>query len=129
VLVMYGGHVVEAGPTEAVLAAPKHPYTQLLLATVPDPRAPLAADVAADKGEPPKVINPAEGCRFRGRCPLAIDECARVTPRPRPLGPAHSAACHVATPDPATPAAADPAPADPADPARAATARPGTRQP
>jgi peptide/nickel transport system ATP-binding protein len=99
VLVMYGGHVVEAGPTETVLAAPKHPYTQLLLATVPDPRAPLAADVAADKGEPPKVIDPAEGCRFRARCPLAIDECALVTPRPRPLGPAHTAACHVAVPD------------------------------
>ncbi|HVQ94107.1 MAG TPA: ABC transporter ATP-binding protein [Mycobacteriales bacterium] len=117
VLVMYGGHVVEAGPTEAVLAAPKHPYTQLLLATAPDPRAPLALDVAADKGEPPKVINPAEGCRFRPRCPLAIDECARVTPRPRPLGPAHTAACHVAVPDPADadPAAADSAVADSAD--------------
>jgi peptide/nickel transport system ATP-binding protein len=99
VLVMYAGHVVETGPIEAVLAAPKHPYTQLLLATVPDPRAPLAEDLGADRGEPPKVINPGEGCRFRARCPLAIDVCATVTPRPRPLGPAHTAACHVATPD------------------------------
>jgi peptide/nickel transport system ATP-binding protein len=98
-MVMYAGHVVESGPTEAVLADPKHPYTQLLLATVPDPRAPLAVDAETDRGEPAKVINPAEGCRFRQRCPLAIDECARVTPLPRELGPAHTAACHVATAD------------------------------
>jgi peptide/nickel transport system ATP-binding protein len=98
-MVMYAGHVVETGPTEAVLADPKHPYTQLLLGAVPDPRAPLAVDAETDRGEPPKVINPAAGCRFRARCPLAIDECARVTPLPRELGPAHTAACHVATAD------------------------------
>jgi len=136
VLVMYGGHVVESGPTEAVLAAPKHPYTQLLLATVPDPRAPLAEDVAADKGEPPKVIDPAEGCRFRARCPLAIDECARVTPRPRPLGPGHSAACHVAVADPVVRVAAEPAGESGNDPAAVAadtvaadTVAADTRQP
>jgi oligopeptide/dipeptide ABC transporter ATP-binding protein len=98
-LVMYAGHVVEAGPTEAVLTNPKHPYTQLLLSAVPDPRAPLAVDAATDKGEPPRVIDPTPGCRFRWRCPLAIDECAKVTPVRRILGPEHDAACHVATPD------------------------------
>jgi peptide/nickel transport system ATP-binding protein len=98
-MVMYAGHIVESGPTEAVLADPKHPYTQLLLSAVPDPRAPLAVDAEAGRGEPPKVINPTEGCRFRWRCPLAIDECFRVTPLPRQLGPAHTAACHVATAD------------------------------
>jgi oligopeptide/dipeptide ABC transporter ATP-binding protein len=98
-IVMYAGHVVETGPTEAVLADPKHPYTQLLLSAVPDPRAPLDVDVEAGKREPPRVIDPAPGCRFRWRCPLAIDECSRVTPLPRPLGPAHEAACHVATAD------------------------------
>jgi peptide/nickel transport system ATP-binding protein len=66
-MVMYAGHIVEAGPTEAVLANPKHPYTQLLLSAVPDPRAPLAVDAETDRGEPPKVINPTAGCRFRGR--------------------------------------------------------------
>jgi peptide/nickel transport system ATP-binding protein len=94
-LVMYAGHLVESGPTEAVLADPKHPYTQLLLSAVPDPRAPLAVD-ATDTGEPPRVVDPGEGCRFRWRCPLAIEECSRVTPLPRELAPAHSAACHVA---------------------------------
>ena len=96
-LVMYGGHVVESGPTESVLANPKHPYTELLLSAVPDPRAPLGVDSEAAKAEPPAVIDPAPGCRFRARCPLAIDECGSVTPRLRELGPAHEAACHVAT--------------------------------
>jgi peptide/nickel transport system ATP-binding protein len=98
IVVMYAGRAVEQGPTDAVLSRPKHPYTQLLLSAVPDPRE-AAAPVSADSGEPPRVINPGEGCRFRQRCPYAIDECARVTPLLRPMGPAHDAACHVATPD------------------------------
>jgi hypothetical protein len=52
-----------------------------------------------DRGEPPKVINPKPGCRFRARCPLAVDICSEVTPELRVLGPRHSAACHVATSD------------------------------
>jgi peptide/nickel transport system ATP-binding protein len=104
-LVMYAGHVVESGPTEAVLAQPKHPYTQLLLSAVPDPRAPLAVDAETDRGEPPRVIDPTPGCRFRWRCPLAIDECHHVTPLLRELGPAHTAACHVATAAPDSPRA------------------------
>lgn len=95
-LVMYAGEVVEEGPVEDVLAHPKHPYTELLLSAVPDPRAPLDADAKADAGEPPKVIDPGEGCRFRWRCPYRIDVCDSVTPRPRPLRPDHAAACHVA---------------------------------
>jgi len=101
VMVMYAGHVVESGPTEAVLGNPKHPYTQLLLSAVPDPRAPLSVGAESDRGEPPRVIDPTPGCRFRWRCPFAIDTCAQVTPLPRALGPAHEAACHVAQPDPA----------------------------
>jgi len=98
-LVMYAGHIVESGPTESVLANPKHPYTQLLLSAVPDPRAPLVVDAESDKGEPPRVIDPTEGCRFRWRCPYAVDECHQVTPLLRILGPDHAAACHVAQPD------------------------------
>jgi peptide/nickel transport system ATP-binding protein len=103
IMVMYAGHIVESGPTEAVLANPKHPYTQLLLSAVPDPRAPLEVGPATDSGEPPKIINPTPGCRFRWRCPLAIDQCAQETPLPRLLAPAHTAACHVAEPDPSFP--------------------------
>ena len=97
IAVMYGGHIVETGPTEAVLAEPKHPYTQLLLSAVPDPRAPLDEAAVVDRGEPPRVVDPAPGCRFRGRCPLAIERCEVETPLLRELAPQHRAACHVAT--------------------------------
>jgi oligopeptide/dipeptide ABC transporter ATP-binding protein len=113
IVVMYAGHAVEQGPTDVVLSRPKHPYTQLLLSAVPDPREKLAP-VSADSGEPPRVIDPGEGCRFRQRCPYAVDECARITPVLRPMGPAHSAACHVAVADPTDPDA------DTADPAASA---------
>ncbi|WP_232248579.1 ABC transporter ATP-binding protein [Streptacidiphilus rugosus] len=104
-LVMYGGHVVESGPTEDVLRGPKHPYTQLLLSAVPDPRAPLEVDAAAARSEPPVVIDPQPGCRFRERCPLAVERCFVETPRLRELGPAHTAACHVAVAEKVEPAA------------------------
>ena len=95
-IVMYAGQIAESGPIEEVLASPKHPYTQLLLSAVPDPRAPLGVAAEADQGEPPKVIDPAPGCRFRWRCPLAISICEQVTPVPAELAPGHEAACHVA---------------------------------
>jgi peptide/nickel transport system ATP-binding protein len=98
-VVMYAGHVAESGPVEDVLAHPKHPYTQLLLSAVPDPRAPISLPATAEVQEPPRVVNPGEGCRFRARCPYAIEECARVTPRLRLLRPDHLAACHVAQSD------------------------------
>ena len=95
-MVMYAGHIVESGPTEDVLADPQHPYTQLLLAAAPDPRTPLAVEGDTDIGEPPRVIDPEPGCRFRWRCPLAIDRCAVEDPALLELRPAHSSACHVA---------------------------------
>jgi peptide/nickel transport system ATP-binding protein len=91
VMVMYAGHVVETGPTEDVLHHPHHPYTQLLLSAVPDPRAPVAAVRA---GEPPKVVDPEPGCRFRFRCPLAGEICTTVTPPLRSTGVGRAAACH-----------------------------------
>jgi peptide/nickel transport system ATP-binding protein len=94
IIVMYAGHQVESGPAETVLTAPKHPYTQLLLSAAGDLRE-QDETVAADTGEPPRVINPTEGCRFRWRCPLAIDTCAQLTPRLSPIGPS-LVACHVA---------------------------------
>jgi peptide/nickel transport system ATP-binding protein len=96
-VVMYAGQIAESGPVDDVLAHPKHPYTQLLLSAVPDPHAPIALPASSDVAEPPRVVNPTEGCRFRGRCPFAIEECSRVTPRLRVLRPDHEAACHVAT--------------------------------
>jgi peptide/nickel transport system ATP-binding protein len=95
-VVMYAGQIAESGPVEDVLSRPRHPYTQLLLSAVPDPRAPLNVGAETDRGEPPKVIDPVPGCRFRWRCPLAIDECHKVTPELSELLPQHQAACHVA---------------------------------
>lgn len=100
ILVMYAGRAVETGPAEAVLRAPAHPYTRLLLSAVPDPRAAITLS-AADTGEPPRVVDPGEGCRFRQRCPLVIPRCAEVTPPLVTMADAHAAACHVTAPAPA----------------------------
>ena len=94
IIVMYAGQLVEEGPTETVLSSPRHPYTQLLLSAAADPNE-KDAEIAADSGEPPRVIDPSEGCRFRWRCPYAIEKCALLTPRPTPIG-ATQVACHVA---------------------------------
>jgi oligopeptide/dipeptide ABC transporter ATP-binding protein len=96
IVVMYAGQVAEQGPVEEVLSNPRHPYTQLLLSAVPDPKADLNVTAATDRGEPPKVIDPTPGCRFRWRCPLAIEICQTVTPKLSELAPRHDAACHVA---------------------------------
>ena len=93
-LVMYAGQSVEGGPSENIIQQPKHPYTQLLLSAVADPRE-KAASLSEDSGEPPRVINPSEGCRFRWRCPYAIEKCHHITPRPEPIG-SSQVACHVA---------------------------------
>ncbi|HEY2553492.1 MAG TPA: ABC transporter ATP-binding protein [Streptosporangiaceae bacterium] len=95
-IIMYAGQVAESGPVEDVLASPRHPYTQLLLSAVPDPRAELTIGGQTDRGEPPKVVDPSPGCRFRWRCPLAIEQCHQVTPELVQLAPDHDAACHVA---------------------------------
>jgi oligopeptide/dipeptide ABC transporter ATP-binding protein len=95
-VIMYAARLAESGPMEEVLTRPKHPYTQLLLSAVPDPRAPLGVSAETDRGEPPKVIDPTPGCRFRWRCPLAIDVCHTVTPQMEPIGPSHEVACHIA---------------------------------
>jgi len=95
-MVMYAGRVAESGPVEEVLQAPQHPYTQLLVAAVPDPRAKQTMTAKQAAGEPPKVIDPKPGCRFADRCPLVKDVCRRVTPPLLQLQPGHEVACHVA---------------------------------
>ena len=95
-MVMYAGRIVESGPVDEVLGQPRHPYTQLLVAAVPDPRAELTVTAEMAKGEPPKVIDPVPGCRFADRCPLARDVCRTTTPPLLELAPGVEVACHVA---------------------------------
>jgi len=99
VAVMYLGIIVETGPSDLVFSSAKHPYTQALLAAVPnaDPkqrsrRVPLEGDV-------PTAVAIPSGCRFRTRCPLAAEICAREVPPLRDLGVGRLAACHFAGPD------------------------------
>ena len=89
VAVMYLGRVVEQGPADQVYSQPKHPYTRLLLASVPGEGAAAAAD-----GEPPDPANPPMGCAFHPRCPMVDTMCVRDMPHLRRVGPQQYAACH-----------------------------------
>jgi oligopeptide/dipeptide ABC transporter ATP-binding protein len=93
--VMYLGQIVEHASTENLFRNPLHPYTRALFsAALPaDPDAPHEDLVL--RGEVPSPINPPPGCRFHPRCPFAMDDCARVEPALRPVGPNHSVACHL----------------------------------
>ncbi|MFD0352578.1 ABC transporter ATP-binding protein [Streptomyces sp. NPDC127110] len=80
VMVMYGGTVVEDGPTERVLTLPRHPYTAGLLAAVPRLESPSGTRLLGIPGSPPDPAAPAEGCGFAPRCPLAEDRCREQAP-------------------------------------------------
>ena len=90
--VMYLGRFVETGPAEAVFESPRHPYSRLLLDTIPDIESPNR-DRAPMSGEVPNPINRPVGCAFAPRCALATDLCRRESPDLRSLAGA-AVACH-----------------------------------
>ncbi|RMI28065.1 dipeptide ABC transporter ATP-binding protein [Nocardia stercoris] len=92
IAVMYLGRIVEIGPADQVVAAPAHPYTAALIASVPE----LGKEPAPTAGEPASPLDPPTGCAFHPRCPIAIAACAdplldvRTEGRP---GSTHQVAC------------------------------------
>jgi oligopeptide transport system ATP-binding protein len=93
--VMYSGHTVESGPTDAIFANPSHPYTQGLLQSVPRLNLPRDVPLTHIEGSPPPLLQVAPGCPFQPRCSLAIDRCATEIPPLMTVGPDHRAACWV----------------------------------
>jgi oligopeptide/dipeptide ABC transporter ATP-binding protein len=98
VAVMYLGKIVEVADRQALYEAPRHPYTKALLSAVPipDPEVEARREHVVLGGEVPSPLRPPPGCAFHPRCPIAVDECRRVTPALRELDPDHRAACHLA---------------------------------
>jgi len=94
VAVMYVGRIVETAPTTALYSAPRHPYTEALLAAVPKADPALRDQVAAPKGEIADPANPPRGCAFHPRCPYAVDRCRAELPQLQEIAPAHWSACH-----------------------------------
>ena len=76
-IVIYAGQAVEIGDTRKILESPQHPYTQLLISSIPSFK---SKEVASPVGDVPSLINPPEGCRFHNRCPFVMEICKTREP-------------------------------------------------
>jgi peptide/nickel transport system ATP-binding protein/oligopeptide transport system ATP-binding protein len=92
--VMYLGRMVELTTSEELYANPLHPYTKALLSAIPNPDPMVRRQRIVLQGDVPSPINPPSGCRFRTRCPIAIERCASEDPEFRQVVPSHYVACH-----------------------------------
>jgi peptide/nickel transport system ATP-binding protein len=93
ILVMYAGKLVEKGTAAEITEDPKHPYTQLLIASLPEVGVRFAERrLSGIPGRPPSLLDPPAGCRFRDRCPLAFEKCAEDPPFVE-IAPGRHAAC------------------------------------
>jgi len=94
VKIMYGGKLVEQGPTREVFRDPRHPYTQGLIQAVPRLDKPRTKDLYTIKGEPPDMSRiPPQSCAFAPRCPYETAECLKARPEHKEVGPGHTCAC------------------------------------
>jgi oligopeptide/dipeptide ABC transporter ATP-binding protein len=94
VAVMYLGKLVEVAGSDELYRAAAHPYTEALLASIPEPDPDQAGNQKALTGELPSPLHPPSGCRFRTRCPYAQALCAEQEPPLRDISPGHQVACH-----------------------------------
>jgi peptide/nickel transport system ATP-binding protein len=93
VIVMYAGRLAERAATDALVTTPRHPYTRMLLAALPEVGVRFAdRRLEGIPGSPPSLLNPPTGCRFRDRCPLAMAKCAEQPPFVE-VAPDHFVAC------------------------------------
>ena len=99
IAIMYAGKLIELAECDDVYERPTHPYTEALLSAVPIPDPPIQRQRSRIvlQGEIPNPVNPPTGCRFRTRCPLAIEHCAEVEPAFAEIRPGHRVACDVRT--------------------------------
>lgn len=94
VAVMYLGQIVELAGRDQLFGSPKHPYTQALLSSVPEPDVDGKRERIILSGEVPNAANPPSGCAFHPRCPHAVERCRIEKPVFREVEPGHNASCH-----------------------------------
>lgn len=94
ILVLYAGQLMESAPAQALISAPQHPYTQLLVAAAPHAGGRLDSALPARPGTPP-VIDPPPGCPFAARCPAVEERCRAHSPVLHSSG-SHQVRCHLA---------------------------------
>jgi len=92
IYVMYAGEIVEQAPTQELFRAPRHPYTQGLLASIPKL---TGGEVVGIEGRIPDYVDPPPGCRFQPRCERAMARCQEIRPELVPIAPGHAVACHL----------------------------------
>ncbi|MEX1173319.1 MAG: ABC transporter ATP-binding protein [Chloroflexota bacterium] len=93
ITVMYAGKLAEKAATDVIISAPRHPYTALLISSLPEVGVRFADKrLAGIPGSPPVLLNPPDGCRFRARCPLATERCRQEPPFVE-IEPEHHVAC------------------------------------
>lgn len=94
VAVMYLGKMCEIAPSNSLYDSPAHPYTKVLLDSIPVPDPEIPFTGSAVEGEPPSPVLPPSGCRFHPRCPNAQDRCRSEEPTLRSVAKDHFVACH-----------------------------------
>jgi len=94
IAVMYLGKICEVSSSDDLYRNPAHPYTEVLLSSIPVPDPTVAVKKISVDGEPPSPVSPPAGCRFNPRCPHASDRCRSEEPTLREIEPGHFVACH-----------------------------------